>query len=170
MLTPEQEQWINSLSERLVVIVPFDERTERLFYKVKKDIQNLLGSEVIVEHVGASSFGISGQDEIDVSVVANKDKFDEYILKLETLYGSVQSRYDDRARFEVKIEDKKIDLKIVDGQHPSYLKGKLFEKYLRSHPNELERYRILKEDANGQTIKEYYRRKVEFMNEILSKA
>ena len=171
MLTPDQEQWIDSLStERIIKIVPYDPKTDELFGKVKNKITDLLGPEVLVEHSGASSLGISGQDEIDVAIVADKEKFNEYIPKLETIFGEVRSRYEDRVRFEVKEDGKKIDLKIVDTSHPNYAEEKLFVNYLRNHPEDLGRYQILKEECNGLTVKEYYRRKVNFINEIQAKA
>ncbi len=169
MLTPEQEKWVESLSDKAVLIVPYDPKAKKLFIKAKKKIQNILGPEVTVEHVGASSFGISGQDEIDVSIVTNKGRFPDYIKKLEAGLGPIKSVYPDRVRFEVKEEGKKIDLKLIDVDHPNYLNSKAFEKYLKSHHDELNRYRILKEECNGVTVKEYYRRKIEFINEILLK-
>jgi len=42
-------------------------------------------------------------------------------------------------------------------------------KYLKENPEALERYRKLKEEAAGVNTGEYYRRKIEFINEILSK-
>ncbi|HEY4512319.1 MAG TPA: GrpB family protein [Candidatus Paceibacterota bacterium] len=170
MLTADQERWVESLSDRLVSIVPYDPRTEELFAKVREKIHALLGSEAIVEHTGASSFGISGQDEIDISIVANKEQFSTYIPKLEKVFGPVRSQYVDRARFEVREDGKKIDLKIIDVDHPNYLEGKAFEQYLKNHPDDLERYRILKEESASLTTREYYRRKIEFINEILAKA
>src|SRR3954469_7980379 len=108
MLTPEQEQWIESQAEdKFISVVPYDPRTEELFIKVKEKITTLLGPEVVVEHGGASSLGISGQDEIDVSIVATKDRFDEYVPMLETIFGEVRARYPERARFEVREDGKK---------------------------------------------------------------
>ena len=170
MLTHDQEQWVNSLSDRIVSVVPYDPRTERLFMVVKKKILDILGPEAIVEHCGASSLGISGQDEIDVSVVASSGEFADYAMKLDGKLGSIASWYPDRVRFDVREEGKKIDLKVVDGEHPNHLRGKIFERHLRTHPEDLERYRALKEGSNSLTTKEYYRRKIEFINEILEKA
>ncbi len=170
MLTPEQTTWIESLSNRQIFVVPYDSRSEELFNKVKEKVHQILGPDVVVEHCGASGLGISGQDEIDVSIVTEKGKFADYIPLLETEFGSVRSQYSDRARFEVREEGKKIDLKIVDLDHPNYLQGKIFEQYLKSHPEDLERYRALKEEASGTSVKEYYRRKTEFINDILARA
>jgi len=171
MLTPEQQKWIDARSdEKTISIVPYDPKTEELLARVTEKVYSVLGREAVVEHCGASSLGISGQDEIDVSIVAREDQFEDYIAKLETIFGPVRARYPDRARFEVREEGKKIDLKIVDVDHPNYAAGKAFEKYLSSHPTDLERYRILKESLNGATVKEYYRQKIEFINDILTKA
>lgn len=170
MITPAQQKWIDTLSDRKVSIVPYDPKTDELFAVVREKIFAVLGPEALVDHGGASSLGISGQDEIDVSIVAEADKFDEYIPKLEKIFGPVRSRYADRARFEVKEDGKKIDLKIVDASHVNYLEGKKFEAYLRNHSKDLGNYRILKETADGVTVKEYYSRKTEFINTTLEKA
>lgn len=170
MLTPDQEKWVNARSDKKIPVVAYDPRTERLFGAVKKRIQDVLGKEVLIEHDGASSLGISGQDEIDVSISVDKSLFADYIPKLEKVFGSVKSTYEDRARFEVFEEGKRIDLKIIDIAHPNYLRAKIFHKYLRAHPEETENYRILKEKCNDMTTKEYYRAKIEFINDILIKA
>lgn len=167
MLTKSQQEWINTLSNSKIVIAPYDSRAERLFEITKNRVHKVLGNEVVVEHCGASSFGISGQDEIDVSIQATQEVFDEYISKLEKEFGAVKSRYSDRARFEFKEEGKKIDLKIIDINHDEYKNSVFFETYLREHPEYLEKYRILKENCNGVTVKEYYRQKIEFINDIM---
>jgi GrpB-like predicted nucleotidyltransferase (UPF0157 family) len=169
MLTPEQEIWIESLSsERKISIVPYDTRTEDLFEKVKNKIQNVLGLEIQICHVGASSFGISGQDEIDVQVPVAKEKFSECISLLEGIFGQVRKVYTTRARFEVREDEKKIDFALVDANSEDWLNHVKFQNYMKSHPQDLERYRILKEKSNGMIVKDYYRKKTEFINEILS--
>ncbi len=170
MLTPEQEQWLDSLSDRVVTIVPYDPRAEELFKIVKEKIVAVLGTEAKVEHGGSTLFQMPGQDEIDVAIVADKEMFPEYIEKLEPVFGPVRSLYPDRARFEVKEQGKKIDLKLVDQNHINYIEGKILEDYIMAHPEALERYRVLKEESDGLTLKEYYRRKILFNNDILAKA
>ncbi len=44
-----------------------------------------------------------------------------------------------------------------------------FENYLKEHPQALEEYRKLKELGDGLSTREYYRRKIEFINDILEK-
>lgn len=166
MLTPEQEKWIESLSDRIINIEPYDPESEEIFNIVERKIKIALGADTHVEHTGSTLFKIAGQDEVDVAIPIEK-RFEEYIKKLEPLFGEVRSLYPDRARFEVKEGNKKIDLKIVDINNPNYVEGKMFDVYLINHPDALEKYRILKEESNGLTAKEYNRRKTEFTNEIL---
>ena len=171
MLTPKQEQWIETLSsDRTISIVPYDPRTEELFERVKNKIQGVLGSDINVWHVGASSLRISGQDEIDVQVPVEIEKFPACISLLETIFGKVRKIYPTRARFEVREDGKKIDFALVDANNEDWLNHVKFQNYMKSYPLELERYRILKEELNGMIVKEYYRRKTEFINEILAKA
>ncbi|MDO8496867.1 MAG: GrpB family protein [bacterium] len=171
MLTPEQEKWIETLSsDRTISIVPYDPRTEELFDRVRDKIKGVLGPDINVCHVGASSFGISGQDEIDVQVPVEIEKFPVYIPLLEIIFGEVRKIYPTRVRFEVKEDGKKIDFALVDANNEDWLNHVRFQNYMKNHPLELERYRTLKEELNGMTVKEYYRRKTEYINEILDLA
>ena len=59
---------------------------------------------------------------------------------------------------------------LVNKNDTSWIDNLFFENYLRVHPGDLERYWILKENADGLAIPEYYRRKVEFINQIMDNA
>jgi GrpB-like predicted nucleotidyltransferase (UPF0157 family) len=50
----------------------------------------------------------------------------------------------------------------------SYINGRTFENYLMANPEMLKKYEKLKIDSNGLSTQKYYRRKIEFINEILS--
>ncbi|MBS1493800.1 MAG: GrpB family protein [Bacteroidetes bacterium] len=169
MLTEKQEKWVQHLSdESIISIVPFDPTCDEKFESVKSLIQSKLGTQQRVEHRGASSLGISGQDEIDIHIpVAEKD-FNDMIDTLEELFGPVKGHYPlERARFNTFVDGKKIEIFIVNEESPAWTEGQKFYEYLNNNPNVLEQYRILKESLNGLTTREYYRKKIEFMNEIL---
>ena len=46
---------------------------------------------------------------------------------------------------------------------------KKFENYLKNNPESLNDYIKLKENSRGLSIQQYYRKKVELINEILGK-
>lgn len=171
MLTEDQEKWINHLSDSFKVkIVPFDPGSLEKFERIKTAIRSKLGETVGIEHHGASFLGISGQDEIDVYIPVPPDSFDGYIPLLTELFGAPRSNYPlERARFTTLEEGKHIDVFLVNEKHPSWLVSQAFEKYLTTHSETLEEYRRLKESGDGLTTREYYRRKIEFINAVLEK-
>lgn len=172
MLTPEQEKWINHLSdEKKIKIVPYDPTAGEKVQKVKLRVQNVLGQEIPVEHHGATSLGISGQDEIDIYIPIPPARFNHLIDPLRELFGDPRSLYPlQRARFVTEEDGKGVDIFLINEEHDDWGNLRTFESYLRSHPEALEDYRRLKENGNGLSVREYYRRKNEFLNEILSKA
>ena len=62
---------------------------------------------------------------------------------------------------------KHADIFLVNKESESYLDGLKFENYLRTHPEILEEYRLLKESGNGISTRDYYRRKIEFINFVI---
>ncbi len=171
MLTTEQEKWVNHLSDTdKIKINPFDPSSQQKFERVKEKIQAKLGKSTKVEHCGATSLGISGQDEIDVYIPISLDNFDNLVNQVKELFGEPKSYYPlKRARF-VTFEDKKhIDVFVINKEDSGWLESLKFENYLRTHPETLEAYRKLKEVGNGLGCREYYRRKIEFINEIISR-
>ena len=170
MLTKEQKKWIAHLSdEDKVSIVPFDPTSKEKFQKVKHRVRGILGKSVSVEHHGATSLGISGQDEIDIYVPTLEKDFNQRVSEFETIFGKSRSHYLlERARFVTEGDGKHIDVFVINGESNGWNTMIKFESYLREHPDSLEAYRQLKEDCQGMSTRKYYRRKIEFINEILS--
>jgi GrpB-like predicted nucleotidyltransferase (UPF0157 family) len=128
-----------------------------------------LGDDIRVDHRGATSLGISGQDEIDVYIPVSENRFNSLLAPLSTAFGNPHSHYPlDRARFVTYEEGKHIDIFLINDSSQGWLDGIKFENYLKLHPAALLRYRVLKESGHGLSTREYYRRKIEFINEVLS--
>ena len=171
MLTLEQEKWIAHLSDvNKISIVPFDPTAEEKFQRVKQKVQDSLGTRTLVEHHGATSLRISGQDEIDVYIPTPGAKFNSLINPLKTLFGEPRSLYPlERARVVTEELGKHVDVFLINEEHDGWKNGVKFEAYLKFHPEALEEYRQLKENGDGLSVREYYRRKTEFINGILAK-
>jgi GrpB-like predicted nucleotidyltransferase (UPF0157 family) len=172
MLTDDQKKWIAHLSEEdKITIVPFDVTAEQKYQRIKQRIQDILGKEISVEHHGATNLGISGQDEIDIYIPVLPAKFNSLINPLKKLFGSPRSLYPlERARFVTEEDSKHVDVFLINKTHEGWTNSVKFEGYLRSHPEALDEYRKLKEEGNGLSVREYYRRKIEFINRIIKKA
>lgn len=172
MLTEKQKRWLDHLSDKdKIFIKPYDPTAPKKFEKVKKRIQKYLGKDIRVEHHGATGLGISGQDEIDMYVPVPPTDFDKIFPLLKKLFGEPASYYPfERARFVTYVAGKHIDVFLISEKSEAWVNGVKFETYLNTHPKSLEEYRKLKEKGSGLIVREYYRRKINFINNILAKA
>lgn len=172
MLTKADINWLKRLSNsNKVKIIPYDPKVKEIFKKQKREILNILGQDVEILHRGATSLRISGQGEIDLFIPVSLGQFDEFIGKFKKVYGDPQSfSPNNRVRFNHKQGDTDIEIIIVNQESEGWKKNIAFDNYLKSHPEDLEAYRKLKEANNGIGVREYYRKKIEFINDILEKA
>ncbi len=172
MLTIEQEKWIAHLSDKnKIIIIKFDSSADEKFEKIKRRIQDILGKRISIEHRGATSLRISGQDEIDVYIPVSPVRFNSLINLLKRIFGEPRSLYPlERARFVTKEDGKHVDVFLMNKECDGWKNGVKFEKYLKSHPKALKDYQKLKENGNGLSVQEYYRRKIGFINKVLDKA
>lgn len=170
MITPEQQQWLDHLSVTdQVVIVPWDRTARDKYQIIKEQIHKFLGKEYKIEHRGATSLKISGQNEIDIYVPVKTDQFEKTVEKISELYGQARSHYPlKRARFVSSVEGKHIDIFVINAEDQAWIDSEIFHNYLLNHADALEEYRILKESLSGQSTKTYYTAKTEFINQILS--
>ena len=171
MLTPEQENWLAHLNNSdSIKIYPVDPKASEKFEKIKKQIQAVLGKNINVIHKGATSLGISGQGELDVYIPIIPEGFDARVNSVEKIFGKPRSLYPlDRARFVAYIDGTKVELFVINEKGKSWLDSCNFEKYLRENPEVLEVYEKLKEECQGLSTQIYYRKKIEFINDILSR-
>ncbi len=171
MLTSEQEKRIAHLSEEdEIKISPFDPSAEEKIQRVRERIREGV-KDIRVEHCGATSLWISGQDEIDIYLPVAPEVFDCLIGPLTKMFGRSRSLYPlERARFVTEQDGKHVDVFLINQDHAGWINGVIFRDYLKSHPRALEEYRKIKEEGDGMSVRGYYRMKMEFINDILSKA
>jgi len=170
MLTAEQEKWIAHLrDDDKIIIKPYDPTAPKKFELVADKIRSALGAETRVEHCGATGLGISGQDEIDIYIPVLPGDFDSLLTPLKEIFGEPRSLYTlERARFVTIQDGKHVDIFLINEESDGWKNGVRFETYLKTHPEALKAYRELKEEGNGLSTREYYRRKIGFINDILA--
>lgn len=172
MLTEAEIKWLNRLSNsKKVRIVPYNPNVKKVFEKQRKEILGILGKKIEVLHLGATGFGISGLGEIDLVIPASLDQFDEFIEKLKKIYGEPKSfSLQNRVRFNNKKDGIDIEIVMVNEDSEGWKRNITFDSYMKTHPEALKAYKELKETNNGKGMREYYQRKMEFINNILEKA
>jgi len=169
MITAEQEKWLAHLNDSdSVKIYPVDLKANDKFEKIKKQIQSVLGQEINVEHCGATSLGISGQGELDIYIPISPDSFDKIINLVINIFGKPGSLYPlERARFATTIDNTKTEVFVINEKSKGWVDCCRFEKYLKENPKILKDYERLKHEGQGMSTQKYYRRKVEFINNVL---
>ncbi len=169
MLTKADIKWLSKLSgSEKVKIVPYNLKVKVVFEKQKKELLLVLGQNIEVLHKGATGLGISGQGEIDLFIPISLNRFDIIIDRLKKVYGPPKSiNPNNRVRFNNKIDNIQIEIIIVNKDSEGWRKNVAFEEYLKSNSEALEQYRKLKEDSNGLSIRSYYTKKIEFINNLL---
>ncbi len=168
MITESQRQWLEHLPNNdQIVIKPFDPESPKIFEEVKEEVVKALG-EVRVEHRGASALGISGQDEIDIYVPVAPNNFNSTVTKMSTAFGEPKSNYPlVRARFHLDSYGKNIDVFVINEKDSGWVDSEIFTNWLLTHADTLEEYRKLKESGEGLSTREYYTKKIEFINKII---
>ena len=170
MLTPEQQKWLNHLSDtKTIAIVPYNPKTKDAFKIIKAQLISILGN-VIISHRGSTAMKISGQGEIDLYIPVSKNIFDDCVAKLSKHFGEPGSLYEfKRARFIKYIDNIKIEIFVINKNDSGWKNGIQFEKYLKTYPKALEEYEKIKNKLNGASIRQYYTSKTIFINKILKK-
>lgn len=172
MLTKADIKWLKHLSNsKKVKIVPYNPKVKKVFEKQKKEILDILETNIEVLHLGATGMSISGQGEIDLVIPVSLGRFDEVMEKIKKVYGEPRSFYpNNRARFHHRQDSIDIEIVVINQDSKGWKRNIAFENYLKKHPEALEAYRTLKESNDGIGTRDYYRKKIEFINDILEKA
>jgi len=171
MITSEQEKWLSKLDDTdSVKIYPADPKASEKFKKIKEYMQSVLGVDIDIVHRGATSLGISGQGELDVYIPVHEEEFDFLVRSVQKIFGEPGSLYPhERARFVTSVDDTKVEVFVINQKGKSWIDGCKFEEYLKKDSRVLEDYRKLKEKGAGLSTRKYYKRKIEFINDILGR-
>ncbi|MCX6746282.1 MAG: GrpB family protein [Candidatus Parcubacteria bacterium] len=170
MLTTEQKEWLNHLSDtEKISIIPYNPKNKEVFKLIKSDLIKILG-KVRISLCGSTFLGISGQGEIDLYIPVAKKHFNSYLDKLKSYIGKPGSIYElRRVRFVKYLNGIKIEIFLINKGSKDWINSRKFENFLKQNPKYLYEYEKLKSKCNGLSVKQYYTVKVIFINKILNK-
>ena len=171
MITKEQEIWLSRLDDtNSIEIFPYDTEAGAKFQRIKRLLRSVIGEELDIVHRGASNLGISGQKEIDIYIPVDAEIFNSLISPLESVFGKPRSHYPlERVCFVSTVDGTKTEIFVINNKSKGWLDGVMFENHLQENKEALDAYRILKEEGHGLSTQAYYRKKIEFINNIVSK-
>ncbi len=166
MLTPDQENYLNSLPNevlnKLVRVQPYNSEIFKIAESVIGKIEFALPDAQVL-FMGASALKISGQNDIDIYVLSEAERVFENVDKLNKLFGEVKNN-----SWIQKIDGYEVTI-YSDQLGSSSLKEqvRVFE-LLKNNPKLLKEYELLKFSIDGKTYKEYQQAKYEFYNKLLN--
>jgi len=170
MLTPDEQHFIDNLpvevATKKVVIKPFSPQIQQTAKKIIYKIRNVIPDSDI-RFMGASALGISGQNDIDIYVLAAEHDFSDYLPGMINHFGNPTSKSPGSIAWKFLKNNYDIELYLTDPESPTMVKQiKVFEA-LKNNQKLLKQYEQLKEDMDGSTFKDYQIQKYGFYHNIL---
>ena len=166
MLADDQKRWLDTLpGTDTIEIVPYTPQAKEVFQQQQAEIQSILGADAVELHKGATAWGISGQGDVDIYVPVSISQFDSELDKLRGALGEPASVYPHtRVRWNRTVAGMKVEIQLVNQDAEFYRNNVAFWDYLETHPTALAEYERVKAEAAGTSTREYYTRKVLFIN------
>ena len=167
MLTEAQQRYLLTIPETSVASVnPWDPKAAEFAKNIISKI-NALIPEVEVFWSGALALGISGLNDIDLSILSSPADFEKHLPKLVSVLGEPIKKGEENILWRTTLGGYKVDAYLGDKDSESIQLHKRIFNILKNDPRLLDEYRLLKEAANGLPFREYQKRKYEFYNRIL---
>lgn len=167
MLTRDEINYLNKIpTHQMVAFHSYDPETPNIVAGFINKIKSV-GQALEVIHLGSSSLGISGQGDIDLSILIPKDKFSGYTAKLKKVLGEPVSGIS-IILWKFNKQGHDIEICLADPKDPSTDRQLKVQEILKNNPDLLKEYAELKEKMSQKTYREYQQKKYEFYNRILN--
>lgn len=167
MLTQNQEKYLQTIPEdKKIVIQPFDP-------KVKETAQEIIGQierelpKLQISFGGASALEIAGQNDIDLNLLSALAEYSLYLPGLVKLFGQPTKQNPSLVQWEFVRNGFDVELYLTDRNSPELQRQIRTFEIIRDNPAYKAEYEELKLSSDGQSFREYMRRKYEFFNKIL---
>ena len=142
------------MQTRKVIVLPYDKSWESDFEKIKKEIEYVLGDLIIgIEHVGSTSVeGMSAKPCIDLDVIIEDySVFASVVSKLESIgyihEGNLGIKDREAFKYSNKPHLKTHHLYVCPKDSEELRRHITFRDYLRSNPEAVKKYSLVKETA-----------------------
>lgn len=114
--------------------------------------------------MGSASFGIAGQNDIDLLIDCDPNDFSKYTPFLNSLFGKPDRVLEKELNWHIKKDGMDLEVMLIDPKH--HVRNTLVTTYLslKDSPELLKMYESLKLSSNGISQREYKKRRIEFFN------
>lgn len=159
-----------------VVVLPYDEHWRQDFLQIKDELIQALGQMAIrIEHVGSTSVkGLSAKPIIDIDVVIKDYTTIEAVVSaLEKIgyhhEGNLGIVGREAFKYDGKEHLKMHHLYVCPEDSPELLRHIAFRDYLRTHPDAVREYSLIKEEGAKlypNDIERYIEYKTSFIEKV----
>ena len=141
------------MTTRNIVVLPYDEKWAQAFLDIKSELDAVLGGlPISIEHVGSTSVeGLAAKPVIDIDVVVKLSDLKKAIAALETIgythEGNLGIEGREAFAYEGKEHLQTHHLYVCPEDSAELKRHLAFRDYLRSHPDDKEKYGNIKLEA-----------------------
>lgn len=168
MISEEEKTFLKTIpASKKVFIKPFNPKIKEISEEIISKIRNLFPALKVL-YMGASSLGISGQNDIDIYTLSNPKNFNKYLPELIKIFGKPLHKHDKSIEWKFKRSGFDVEFYLTDPKSPSVQRQIQIFNILKSNKKLLKEYENLKLSFNGKSFRDYQKAKYEFYNRILT--
>lgn len=167
MLTEKQQKYIALIPEtRKAIIKPFNPKGLLVVQEIMEKIK-LVIPDLEVKLLGSLALEIAGEEDIDISIFCEKEKWGQYFGEIEKLFGKHNRVMLSSMKWEFETEGFHVDLILIDPNNDFAKRVAVVHGRLENDAVLLKEYENMKISFNGKSYREYQTAKFEFFNKIL---
>lgn len=151
--------------DKYVQILPFDPDTKNIGVDLVRKIR-AKHRDLQVHFVGSASLGIPGQKDIDLLAECQPKDFHKYLPALIEIFGNDYKRRAKFVEWHITYKGCDVQLMLIDPMHRTFRDIMEVSSLFKEDKALLEKYKQIKIDCNGESLREYKRRRLEFFNQI----
>lgn len=169
MLTKDQKNYLNKIpANKKVKISPFNKKVTKTADEIIDAIRKIYPSLEVI-HMGTSALGISGQNDIDIYAFSDPSNFDKYLPGLTKLFGKSTGKHNTFIEWNFNKNGFGVEFYLTAPDSETMMQQITVFKTLKANKKLLKEYENLKSTMDGQSFRDYQRKKYEFYNKILKK-
>lgn len=166
MLNTNEEKYLSKIpADKKVSFFPYDPKAAEIADEIISKIENAI-PEADIRFMGASALGTSGQNDIDIYVLASPDNYSRYLPKLKKLFGDPFAGIS-LIEWSFISSGHEVSIYLDDSEKKTTKEQiKTFE-ILKNDEDLLAEYEKIKVEASKLFLRDYQRAKYKFYHKIL---
>ncbi len=167
MLTEKQLKYITTIPEsRKALIKPFNPKGLLVAQEITEEIKSLT-PDLEIKLLGSLALGIAGEEDIDIYIFCEEEKWAQYLGSIEKLFGKYDRLMLGSMKWEFESGGFHVDLILIDPNNDFSKRSAVVFGCLNNNSTLLNEYEKMKTGFNGKSYREYQTAKFEFYNKVL---